>query len=303
MGRLTSCKREVILRARHPVGRSRYCLLQLADRLVSGEHALLRWTRRGWEVRDLGSINGTFLNGQRLPPGRATPLPCGAQLTFGAEQPIWILTDDTPPAAMAVDEQGTHLTAAGDMLSLPCAADPDAIIFRDRSGQWVCERDESLLAIDDGQQLVVGGRLWRLHLPQPIDDTLDRTARPLTLSEIALHFTVSLDEETVHLQASHPGGVIDLHVRSHHYPLLTLARARLADAGEKGLSPGEHGWLFIDELTRMLGIDDRTLNVYVYRSRQQLAAAGVQGGAGLIERRLPSRQVRIGLCAIEITRA
>ncbi len=41
----------------------------LDDTSVSRRHAEIRSTANGWRIRDLGSTNGTFLNGNRLGPG------------------------------------------------------------------------------------------------------------------------------------------------------------------------------------------------------------------------------------------
>jgi len=50
----------------------------LAGRQVSRHHALIRWTGTEWLVVDLGSKNGTFVNG--VPAGEGRPLPSGAIL-------------------------------------------------------------------------------------------------------------------------------------------------------------------------------------------------------------------------------
>jgi len=54
-----------ILRA----GRLATLEIVLDDSSVSRRHAEIRATDKGWRVRDLGSTNGTFLNGTRLGPG------------------------------------------------------------------------------------------------------------------------------------------------------------------------------------------------------------------------------------------
>jgi hypothetical protein len=48
------------------VGRSRECELILPDVLLSRRHAELLRSEAGWLVRDLGSLNGTRLNGVRI---------------------------------------------------------------------------------------------------------------------------------------------------------------------------------------------------------------------------------------------
>ena len=48
------------------LGRSRDCDLILPDVLLSRRHAELVRAEHGWLLRDLGSLNGTRLNGARL---------------------------------------------------------------------------------------------------------------------------------------------------------------------------------------------------------------------------------------------
>ncbi|MEO1336418.1 MAG: FHA domain-containing protein, partial [Myxococcota bacterium] len=58
----------LVLAAQCLVGRSAACQIRLDDRYVSSEHAKLVWTGSKWQVRDLGSRNGTFVDGRRVEP-------------------------------------------------------------------------------------------------------------------------------------------------------------------------------------------------------------------------------------------
>ncbi len=89
------------LAARHLVGRAKSCLLRIEDRQVSSEHASLVWKGSGWEVHDLGSRNGTYVNDKRLDAGGRMPLVRGAEVQF-AQSSRWKLVDDSGPVAMAV---------------------------------------------------------------------------------------------------------------------------------------------------------------------------------------------------------
>lgn len=57
--------------------------LILKDQFASGRHARLRWDGAGWWLEDLGSKNGTFINGERLVPFMAQPVAVGVQLQLG----------------------------------------------------------------------------------------------------------------------------------------------------------------------------------------------------------------------------
>lgn len=55
----------------------------LSDPYVSGHHARLSWDGSAWWVEDLGSANGTSVDGRPCPPHVPQPLPAGARLSLG----------------------------------------------------------------------------------------------------------------------------------------------------------------------------------------------------------------------------
>ena len=62
------------------VGRDPHCGLVLEDRRISKRHARLKWTGEGWAVEDLGSKNGTTVNGE---PARRAELRNRDWISFG----------------------------------------------------------------------------------------------------------------------------------------------------------------------------------------------------------------------------
>lgn len=50
---------------------------------LSRRHAVIRRTGHGYEMLDLGSVNGTWLNNERLVPHKSYPLPSGSHLRLG----------------------------------------------------------------------------------------------------------------------------------------------------------------------------------------------------------------------------
>ncbi len=65
------------------LGRDQSNGIVLADASVSGRHASVVRTRDGWRVTDLGSTNGTFVNGDHVDE-RGAALTDGSQLALGS---------------------------------------------------------------------------------------------------------------------------------------------------------------------------------------------------------------------------
>jgi len=298
----TSSQEALTLLPRMLVGRAPGCDLRIDDSRVSSRHAELRWTPSGWQIKDLGSRNGTKLDGRPLPQGQWRSLAGGAILTFGCVEAEWRALDVSPPrlpmAAPALG--GPVIEAAGGVLLLPDARRPRACV-RQRGEHWLIERGEAEQTLRSEDLVSVGEETYRIFLPAAGSSTLDVGDKAI-LGLISLEFSVSLDEEHVHLLARHGGRAIDLEVRAHHYLLLTLARLRLEDR-RRGIAPGEEGWVYRDELMRMLGVDRTRLNIDVFRARRQLAEAGVEEAALLVERRQSTQQLRIGVVRLEVERA
>jgi hypothetical protein len=299
MASLRGVDHEVTLPDRCLVGRSRSCDLVLAARDVSGEHAVLQWCGTHWELRDLGSRNGTHVGEVRLPAGARVPLVAGVEIRFGRESPPWIFGDASAPQLMAVAlADGARRVADGGYLALPGAEAPTLVVYQAGDG-WTLERDGALEAAVDRAVVDTGaGGLWRIHLPAAAAGTWEDGAGAV-VAQLRLRFVVSRDEEEVELIAWAGERRIDLQVRAHHYPLLLLARRRLADA-HAGLAIEEQGWLRQDDLRVMLRMGEDHLGICIHRARAQLGKAGIADAAALVERRPGTRLLRLGVAALEV---
>ncbi|HTA90027.1 MAG TPA: FHA domain-containing protein [Polyangiaceae bacterium] len=290
------------LETEHVVGRARRCALCLSEhKFVSAQHASLRFSGERWELRDLGSSNGTYLDGVRVVPGEARPLAPGAKLAFGSRQQEWELVDDGPPRVMAVPLDGGAPTLCdGELLTLPSPEQPSAAIYRGSDGGWLLEQPDELAPISNAQVFEVEGKPYRFCCPDLcVRTSLAETNSSSSASRIELKFLVSGDEQSVQLSARCGSRVIDLGDRSHHYLLLTLARQRVADAAD-GIPDPDCGWVYHEDFEHDPAMAAPQLNVDVFRARRQFDSAGIPDAARLIERRPRTKQLRLGVRRISI---
>lgn len=289
-----------VLEPEHSVGRGPLSALRVAERYVSAQHAILRYSEGGWELKDLGSRNGTYLNGSRIPPGKEQRLRAGARMAFGKLERQWELVDDSAPRAMAVPlEGGEPVMVENGLLALPSTDDPRVTIYRGGDGGWVIEHSkEDALPLSNLQVLQVDGRPWRFCCVEDIASTVLSRSQ-IEVRQLRLSFSVSRDEEFVELVCEWGDLRFDLGTRAHNYLLLTLARRRLAAEAE-GEPAAAAGWFHQEELARALDVALPQLHNDVFRIRKQFANIGVVNAASIIERRPRTQQLRIGTSGLSV---
>jgi hypothetical protein len=238
------------------------------------------------------------VDGRRLGAGERAVLAAGSTFSLGGED-TYRLEDASPPVASARHRKSNLLrTAAEGLLVLPDDEHPEVSIFEDAGGRWVAEVGDETRLVADREILIADGEGWVLDLPSTAGATWEVGDLLPTIDTLSLSFGVSRDEEFIEVTVIHDGGRTTLPARTHHYLLLTLARAALEDQAS---SPAERGWVDREILCRMLATDPRRLNVDVFRVRKQLAGLGIHGAAGIIARRAGTGQLRLGTHRVEVT--
>jgi hypothetical protein len=285
----------------HVVGRSSSCALLLEHRYVSARHAIIRWTGDHWELRDLGSRNGTFLDGTRIQTGEHHRLRTGARVAFGRREMEWEIVDIAAPTIMAVPfDDGDPVVLDGELIAIPSPEEPRATIYRAADGSWALEQPMAVTPIIDQQAFTVDDRNWKFCCPDTLYRTLLTSVLSLEVRELTLTFFVSRDEEYVRVHAAGGGRNFEVGARAHHYLLLTLARRRLADSAE-GVPDSSSGWVYQEDLSHDPSMVPPQLNLDVFRLRKEFAAlGGVVDAANVVERRPRTRQLRVGTGRLKI---
>ncbi len=287
----------IVLQTETSIGRSVQCAIQISSSFASSIHACIRWTDRGWGVKDLGSTNGTFVNGVRVDLGREKQIQVGDKIWFGSPSSMLEMVDGSAPGLAAVADDGEVITASGEVLTIPPTGDPVASIYRSDADDWRLERPTgAAVLIKSGDRFEACGRSWSLLLPD--DVTRTNAAKDGDIRESKLLFCVSADEETVDLSVISRTAPINLGARASNYLLLTLARQRLKDE-QGGMDETDSGWMYLDQLARGLRTAPENINVDVFRLRRRLGEF-FYNSAQIIERRSGTGQLRLGVRSIEI---
>ena len=109
-------------RGRHLIGRAPDAELRLDDPDVSRRHAELEVDLAGISVRDLGSTNGTWLNGTPV-TSEPSAVALGEVLTVGVSR-LCVQTASEPPAAVSPDGAGGMLVHRPPRMSEPTTRQP-----------------------------------------------------------------------------------------------------------------------------------------------------------------------------------
>jgi hypothetical protein len=264
------------LSSRHVVGRAPTSHLCLTTRLASNTHAEILRNGSVWELRDLGSRNGTFVGERRLASGERVAIRRGARISFGDAEDLFELVDDGPPCAVAISDDGARQVSENSISILPSTEQPLLTIFDEGGGTWVAEsNDGARRRISNGDTLSIETQWWRVELPVVPEGTWQPGSTRMVLQRSTMRFAVSRDEEQVEVSLIQKNQAMALPSRAHNYLLLTLARARRAEQARPDVTEAEAGWVYVPELLEMLGTNETTLNVAVCRARKDLARAEV----------------------------
>ena len=257
------------------VGRGAANELSLDDREVSTLHAFIEWRGGFWRLRDLGSTNGTMVDDRRADGG---PLSTGQVVQFGSPAQRWQVISVRPPRARALPVGGgAPVVGSAGGLTFPPAARPAARVrFDGATRRWQIAKGRTWRDTEDGAIVEVGGRRWRLELPEGDASTSQR--RP-PLSSLSLRIE-PLGAERCRAWLIGEDRY-DLGANVHHRLTWALAGARLAAPGPGG------GWVGLPELAARLGLSDRrVVRTWAARARGSVSrAVGYERGEedGLFE--------------------
>ena len=314
-------ERRVFLFVEHTIGRSPTCKLVLTHKSVSSFHACVRWHDDAWQLRDLGSRNGTFLNGQRVRE-RPHALRRGDRIVLGDQEETWVFADDARPQAMLIPVIGVHgddetggepssiptggndsqSLILGDLRAFPSDENPQVTIFQDAEGRFFLEGvdgdSEELVA---EQHVCIGNTSYWLFVPGTatgLPTTRQSGCQVVESSVRTMRLTLKVapDEETAAAVIEAGAVQAELKPRVHLYLLVHLARLRVEEEQEEAEGAG---WVSVEVLCDDLQLTREQLGLQVFRIRDDMKKIGLSDAAEIVDRRRRG-WIRMGVSAAQI---
>lgn len=262
------------LEREHPavIGRSSEVDFTILDRMLSRRHARLFWDGGGWFIEDLGSHNGTFLNGARVE--RAMAVQGGDVLSLGGSSITVAEGAHSHEQSPAASAPSPAVTAGGTLFR------PAAEVLR--------RGFEDHADIRETDREALRASLQRLKVLNEVHQAL---ARPISLDEL---LDLILDRAFKHLRPEE--GAVYLRSASGEYTCaasrsnrpsaapVTVPRSLVREVGEKGMAA-----LVLD-----VQQDDR------FAASQSILSAGVRS---LVAAPLQDAQGVLGIIALASTLA
>ncbi len=119
------------------IGRATDCEIVITERQVSRYHARIEQDDAGYILRDLGSKNGTFVNGERV-RGQPYRLRDGDEITFATVVQVGFVAGDatlpldevpSPPEGLSVDEATRRVSFGRKELDPPLSPAQFTLLF------------------------------------------------------------------------------------------------------------------------------------------------------------------------------
>lgn len=256
------------------VGRSSSNELVLRDPDVSGHHAVIyREADRVW-VRDLGSTNGTWVNGARV--HEPQELSVGDRVRFGLTLEALIARGEAPPlTALRLERADVPVGWPVVRTPFPVPASDAEIVLVDEE-IWLARDGLEHGRLGVGEPFDVDGVSYVLRA----DETTPDTARPGP-DTLPYVLTVDLAHGWAAVEPVDGGTTCRIETENRVALLFTLGRRWLETEGL--------GW--VDDADASLGVWGRShhdqgrnnLNVLVHRIRKQVEDAGLD--RWIVERR------------------
>lgn len=273
------------------LGRAQGCELVDDSGWVSGLHATISWSSRGWSLRDEQSRNGTWLGSQPLGVAPVVLEP-GQRIGLGQPEARWEVVDTGPPAPFARRAQdGLEVAEEEDgVLVLPSESGPVELRWSLEHRGWVLDEGAEDRPVRDRERLKLDGD-WTLYLPASTEPTI-RMEHLVALEELSLGFRVSRDLEHVEVAVAGPDrrGPRWLSPKVAFWPLYLLASERLR---ERDLPAHDAGWISVEQLEQDSGLDRKKLDIYLGRARRSLEEVGVLCADQIIEVRRGQRRLGV----------